>query len=109
MRVTVVYSPGARHVHEWQVVLAAGATVRDALLASGLGVAFSQVDLQCAPVGVWGKKVEPEHVLHDHDRVEVYRPLQVDPKTARRKRFSLQGTRAAGLFAKKKAGAKAGY
>jgi putative ubiquitin-RnfH superfamily antitoxin RatB of RatAB toxin-antitoxin module len=33
--------------------------------------------------------------------VEVLRPLQVDPKVARRERFVKQGTRGAGLFAKK--------
>jgi uncharacterized protein len=39
----------------------------------------------------------------------VYRPLLVDPKVARRERFRTQGARAAGLFAKKRPGAKPGY
>jgi putative ubiquitin-RnfH superfamily antitoxin RatB of RatAB toxin-antitoxin module len=41
--------------------------------------------------------------------VEVYRELLVDPKVARRERFRKQGSRAAGLFARRKPGAKAGY
>ncbi|MDH5708755.1 MAG: RnfH family protein, partial [Hylemonella sp.] len=48
-------------------------------------------------------------VLRDLDRVELYRPLKVDPKVARRERFARQGARGAGLFASKRAGAKAGY
>jgi putative ubiquitin-RnfH superfamily antitoxin RatB of RatAB toxin-antitoxin module len=47
--------------------------------------------------------------LRDLDRVEIYRPLTVDPKVARRQRFNKQGAKAAGLFARKRAGAKAGY
>jgi putative ubiquitin-RnfH superfamily antitoxin RatB of RatAB toxin-antitoxin module len=43
------------------------------------------------------------------DRVEVYRALTVDPKTARRERFARQGARTTGLFAKQREGAKAGY
>jgi putative ubiquitin-RnfH superfamily antitoxin RatB of RatAB toxin-antitoxin module len=48
-------------------------------------------------------------VLVDGDRLEVYRPLTVDPKVARRQRFVRQGAKTAGLFAKKRPGAKAGY
>jgi putative ubiquitin-RnfH superfamily antitoxin RatB of RatAB toxin-antitoxin module len=48
-------------------------------------------------------------VLRDGDRVELCRELRVDPKVARRERFSKQGARRAGLFAKKRPGAAAGY
>jgi putative ubiquitin-RnfH superfamily antitoxin RatB of RatAB toxin-antitoxin module len=48
-------------------------------------------------------------VLRDQDRVEIYRGLRVDPKVARRERFNRQGAKRAGLFAKTRAGAKAGY
>jgi putative ubiquitin-RnfH superfamily antitoxin RatB of RatAB toxin-antitoxin module len=58
---------------------------------------------------VWGRKAPLSQLLRDHDRVEVYRPLRVDPKVARRERFVKQGARSAGLFVKKRAGAKAGY
>ncbi|MBW8723026.1 MAG: RnfH family protein, partial [Polaromonas sp.] len=43
------------------------------------------------------------------DRLEIYRGLRVDPKVARRERFNRQGVKRAGLFAKTRAGAKAGY
>ena len=39
-----------------------------------------------APIGVFGKKVRDEYVLQPHDRVEIYRPLLIDPKEARRLR-----------------------
>ena len=58
---------------------------------------------------VWGKRVELTTPLNDGDRLELLRPLLVDPKEARRLRFNQQGSRAAGLFAKRRQGAKAGY
>jgi putative ubiquitin-RnfH superfamily antitoxin RatB of RatAB toxin-antitoxin module len=42
---------------------------------------------------VWGRVVEPATVLHDLDRVELLRPLQVDPKEARRLRYRSQAER----------------
>jgi len=47
--------------------------------------------------------------VHHGDRLEALRPLQVDPKEARRQRFVQQGTRGAGLFANRRPGAKPGY
>jgi putative ubiquitin-RnfH superfamily antitoxin RatB of RatAB toxin-antitoxin module len=108
MQITVVYSPAPREVHEWAVVLPSGATVAHALQASPLCTAFPGLDLGSAAVGVWGRAANAGQVLQERDRVEVYRPLKVDPKTARRERFRSQGVRAAGLFAKKNAGTKAG-
>jgi putative ubiquitin-RnfH superfamily antitoxin RatB of RatAB toxin-antitoxin module len=60
-------------------------------------------------LGIWGRKVALTHPLRDQDRLEIYRPLRVDPKVARRERFVRQGARTAGLFTKKRPGAKAGY
>ncbi|MEP6791009.1 MAG: RnfH family protein [Ramlibacter sp.] len=107
--VTVTYSPAPRQMHEWALTLDEGATVLQAFEASGFAAAFPGVDLQTAVTGVWGRRARLNQVLRDCDRVEIYRPLKVDPKTARRQRFRAQGARAAGLFAKKRAGAKAGY
>ena len=101
MRVSVLYSPTPREVLEWNVVLASGATVLGALQASGLAAAFPDLDLREAAVGIWGRKARLEQLVRELDRVEVYRPLKVDPKLARRERFRRQGVRAAGLFARK--------
>lgn len=104
IRVSVLYSPAARAVCEWNLALPEGSTVAQALRASGLGAGFPELDLGNAVMGVWGRKARLDQKLRDQDRVEVYRPLQVDPKVARRERFRKQGVRATGLFALKKKG-----
>lgn len=109
MRVTVVWSDGPRHVGQAHVDLAHGATLADALAACrGVGGFAAQWD-DDAGVGIWGRKAPLEQPLRAGDRVEIYRALRVDPKLARRERFDAQGSRAAGLFARRRAGAKAGY
>jgi uncharacterized protein len=105
MTVTVVYSPSPRVVHERTLQLDGVPTVRDAIAASGLLESFPGLLAMAPTVGVWGRKTSLGHVLRDGDRVEVYRPLLVDPKVARRQRFRQQGTRSAGLFVRKKPGA----
>ena len=102
VRVTVLYSPAAREVHEWVVEVEEGSTVVQALERSGLPVAFPGLDLKSAMTGIWGRKARLEQKLRDGDRVEIYRPLKVDPKVARRERFRRQGARSAGLFARKR-------
>ena len=106
IRVTVLYSPHPRTVYEWVVDLPAGATVSQALEASGLRAAFPDADLGGAVTGVWGRRARAEQRLREQDRVEIYRPLKVDPKLARRERFRRQGARAAGLFARRGSGTK---
>ncbi|MGA8391438.1 MAG: RnfH family protein [Burkholderiaceae bacterium] len=108
IRVSIVYSPGARQVFEEMLDLQDGATVRQAVQASGLLTAFPELDLMHAMVGVWGRKASASQVLRERDRIEIYRPLQVDPKVARRERFRKQGARTSGLFAHKRDGGKAG-
>lgn len=107
--VTVVYSPAPREIREVTLMLDAGSTVAVALQASGLlnGMAATQAD--ALTVALWARKVALSHVLRDQDRLELCRPLKVDPKVARRERFVSQGAKSAGLFSKRRQGAKAGY
>ena len=109
LQVTVVYSPGPRRVYEVDLQVADGATVRDVLLASGLPSRFPDLARADVALGIWGEKTGPDQFVLAGDRVEVYRPLRVDPKVARRTRFEAQGARSAGLFARRRPGAKAGY
>ena len=102
-RVTVLHAPAPRTVVERVLDLPEGATVADALRACGLAPAEGET------VGVWGRKAEPGQLLRERDRVELVRPLKVDPKVARRERFQRQGSRAAGLFSQRRPGAKPGY
>jgi putative ubiquitin-RnfH superfamily antitoxin RatB of RatAB toxin-antitoxin module len=109
IEVLVAYAPKARDVREIRLRLPAGATVAQALEASGLAVLYPELDLAQVAVGVWGSKAARSQVLRSQDRVEVYRALRVDPKVARRERFTTQGKGRTGLFARKRVGAKPGY
>lgn len=86
MTVEVVYAPaGGTPFRRW-VALPVGATVAEAVRASGLGEAFAGFEPDPAHLGVFSRKVGPEYVLKDGDRLEIYRPLTLDPKEARRRR-----------------------
>ncbi len=109
IHVSLVYSAQARDVLELPLRLRPDCTVLQALQTSGLLAQRPELDLATMTLGVWGRKVALTHVLRDRDRIEIYRPLKVDPKVARRERFVRQGARTAGLFTNKRPGAKAGY
>ena len=109
VKVTVAYSPAPRLVNEWTIDLQSGSTAEQAVLKCGVLREFVGLDLATLNLGIWGKHVSLNHVLVNHDRIEIYRPLRVDPTVARRERFTSQGAKRAGLFANKRAGAKAGY
>jgi uncharacterized protein len=104
--VQLIYCPAQRVVHDVWLRLPMKAAVADALAAAD--ARFQDLP-EGVSLGIWNRRVSPGHVLHDQDRVEIYRPLRVDPKVARRERFKKQGAKSAGLFAKRRPGAKAGY
>ncbi len=82
--VTVVYAQADRAA-EIELRLAAGATVAQALeCAANAGLAAP--DLAHAPVGIFGKRCRRDAIVRNGDRIEVYRPLVVDPKDSRRRR-----------------------
>jgi uncharacterized protein len=66
------------------VALAAGANVQQAIAASGLLQRFPEID--GLSVGIHGVQVAPSAPVSNGDRVEIYRPLTVDPKELRRRR-----------------------
>ncbi|MFD1556359.1 RnfH family protein [Paraburkholderia silviterrae] len=68
------------------VELAPGATLGQAIEASGILARHPEIDLTKLKVGIYGKLKPLDTVLTDHDRVEIYRPLVVDPKLARQRR-----------------------
>jgi putative ubiquitin-RnfH superfamily antitoxin RatB of RatAB toxin-antitoxin module len=107
--ITVVYSPETRVVREVNLCVAVDCTVGQSLKICGLLEGLSQDVLDALQVGVWGRKAALNQTLRANDRVELCRPLTVDPKVARRERFVRQGAKSAGLFAKRREGAKAGY
>ena len=83
MRVEIVYA--VRDAADVVTVqLPAGATVRDAITASG--IADRHPGIKLSTVGVCGKRVSADTRLAEGDRVEIYRPLLLDPKERRRQR-----------------------
>lgn len=63
-----------------------GSTLLQAVLASGVQQRYPQIDLATQKLGIFGKLRPADTVLRDGDRVEIYRPLQADPKETRRRR-----------------------
>lgn len=80
MRVEVVLA-WARRFEAATLELAEGATVADALASvefAGSGDVVGHA--------IHGVQVDAAHPLRDGDRIELLRPLQADPKEARRRR-----------------------
>ena len=106
--VTVCFSPAPRQVLECALEVRTGTTLAQALsLACRQPVwpaGWSEDRCRSLSAGVWGRKAGWDTVLRPGDRLELYRLLKVDPKVARRERFSRQGARRAGLFAKQRPG-----
>jgi len=85
MRVEVAYGTAER-----QTLIALeveeGSTVAQVLKSAGAMQAFAGLPLESMPVGIFGRLVDRAEVLRAGDRVELYRPLKLDPKEARRRR-----------------------
>lgn len=85
IRVEIVYAmPECQTVK--QVLLPAGSRVRTAIQQSGVLEEFPGIDLHTSPIGIYGERADLDRVLTDGERVEIYRPLQADPKESRRRR-----------------------
>ena len=94
LRVSVVHlRPGL--TFERHLVLPAPATVGAAIAASGVLDEVPELSTQPVQVGVFSQRRTLDDVLHDGDRVEIYRPLSIDPKQARRLRVQVQSRRRA--------------
>lgn len=88
IKVEVVYAE-AEYQFLQPVVVPSDSTVADALRESDLTKQFPQIDFDQLQAGIWGKAVTRDRALVDGDRVEIYRPLELDPKEARRQLASL--------------------
>lgn len=88
MRIEVVRAWPDR-VERWLLDLPEGATLGDTLEA----LAALGVRAEAEHVGVWGRRESPSRPLADGDRVELYRPVEADPKAARLDRARQQGYR----------------
>lgn len=95
LAIELVYAESPSRLHRLSLSLPPGATLADALRASGWRELLGAGVLDGLRLGVWGRACEPQAVLRDRDRIELYRPLQVDPKEARRQRYRRDGMRRA--------------
>ena len=59
-------------------------TVGEALALSGFLEQFPEIDPVRNKLGIFGKLVGPQASLQSRDRIEIYRPLVIDPKEIRR-------------------------
>lgn len=83
--VEVVYATPAKQVLI-ELEVPPGCTVREAIERSEIQRTFPGLEIDPAAVGIFSRKVPMEQELRDGDRVEIYRPLQADPKETRRRR-----------------------
>jgi len=83
--VEVVYATPTRQ-EVIAVPITAGCTALQAAQLSGISRIFSDMDWSNIRLGIFGRLVNPDHMLTAGDRVEIYRPLLIDPKESRRQR-----------------------
>ena len=67
-----------------RIEVSAGCTVEQAVTHSGILGQFPEIDLHKNKLGIFGQPVKPDTLVQANDRIEIYRPLIIDPKEARR-------------------------
>lgn len=97
IQVEIIYAlPSLQKQYQLEVLV--NSTILQALEASGIFQDFPELQQQELLLGVWGKRVTMQYVLQPDDRIEIYRPLLIEPKQARqikvmRERKKIQQTR----------------
>ncbi|MFM8866039.1 MAG: RnfH family protein [Limnohabitans sp.] len=113
IQITICFSPAPRVVCELGLRVTAGTTLAQAVVQAtqqpDWPAEWPEQACQKLTPSIWGRKAGWHVRPREGDRIELSRALLVDPKVARRERFRQQGARRAGLFAKKRPGAAAGY
>ena len=88
VKIELVYVAQEGVIFHLKLDLSKGATVNDALLAAKIHQLYPET--KNLAVGIYSKKVDLDLVLKDGDRVEIYRPLTLDPKEKRRQKARLK-------------------
>jgi len=81
--IEVVFAASAKQSLK-TLVVESGVTVAEVVPMSGVLDHFPDQNRDELTIGVWGRVVNGDHVVRDGDRVELYRPLEIDPREARR-------------------------
>lgn len=66
------------------LVVAADASVREVINDSNIQAEFADIEIGNLSIGIWGREVAPDQMLKPGDRIEIYRPLELEPREARR-------------------------
>jgi uncharacterized protein len=84
MQIGVTYSEPGQQI--WlNIEVPESTTAREAIERSGILKQFPHIDLETQKVGIFGRLVKPDAALRAGDRVEIYRPIIVDPQTVPRR------------------------
>lgn len=102
LSVEVVFSPAPRQIRCLALSLPPGATLGDAVAATG----WADLPPLAQHVGIWGRRAALDTPLRDQDRVEIYRAIKVDPKEARRVRYRAHGEKLPKGFKRPQSGVK---
>jgi putative ubiquitin-RnfH superfamily antitoxin RatB of RatAB toxin-antitoxin module len=87
IRVSVVYAlPDRQTIVELKLL--SGASVAEAVEKSGLVARYAEIAKHPLACAIYGRAVKPDAPLRDGDRVEILRPLLIDPKESRRQAAS---------------------
>jgi putative ubiquitin-RnfH superfamily antitoxin RatB of RatAB toxin-antitoxin module len=86
IRVAVAWSPKQGEAFEVGLEVARGSNAFDAIRASGVLERHAEIDISTQAVGIWGRAAALDSLLAEGDRIEIYRPLTMNPKEARRLR-----------------------
>lgn len=83
--VEVAYADIAQQI-TLTVKVPSGVTVQQAIHLSGILKLFPEIDLNKQGIGIYSQRVSLDSFVQAGDRIEIYRPLQIDPKQARKLR-----------------------
>lgn len=84
MNIGTAYDNGKKQV--WlKLEVPDGSTVKEVIEISGLLNMFPEIDLQQQKVGIFGKLAKLDAVVHEGNRVEIYRSITADPETVERR------------------------
>jgi len=86
IQVEVVHAPAAGEPVRVRLAVPAGTCALEAVRLSSIAARLPAGTLDVARLGIFSRRVAPEQVLREGDRVELYRPLALDPMEARRRR-----------------------
>jgi len=84
--VEVVYAADESTVVSRRVQIPDGCTVVAAIAASGIGASLPADAIDPSRLSIFGRRVSADQLVRDGDRIEICRPLVLDPMEARRRR-----------------------